>query len=154
MIQGLSSFLPVMALCPQPNERVLDMAAAPAGKPIFILYLCMLTFRKDNSYCIINEKHGNPICKWRERKSFLICLQLSSYCFQTSRCKAIIGNLHRMGVNNTVVSNLDGAEYAKIQPQSFDRVLLDAPCSGKLIFILHLWILTFRKRSYMERRKC
>jgi 16S rRNA C967 or C1407 C5-methylase (RsmB/RsmF family) len=28
------------------------------------------------------------------------------------------------------VSNLDGVEFAKIQPQSFDRVLLDAPCSG------------------------
>ena len=35
-----------------------------------------------------------------------------------------------MGVNNSIVSNLDGREYAKIQPQSFDRVLIDAPCSG------------------------
>jgi ribosomal RNA methyltransferase Nop2 len=35
-----------------------------------------------------------------------------------------------MGVNNCIVSNLDGLEFAKIQPQSFDRVLLDAPCSG------------------------
>lgn len=35
-----------------------------------------------------------------------------------------------MGVNNAIVSSLDGAEYAKMQPQSFDRVLLDAPCSG------------------------
>lgn len=35
-----------------------------------------------------------------------------------------------MGVNNCIVSNLDGAEYAKLQPQGFDRILLDAPCSG------------------------
>jgi len=35
-----------------------------------------------------------------------------------------------MGVNNCVVSNLDGTEFAKIQTHSFDRVLLDAPCSG------------------------
>lgn len=35
-----------------------------------------------------------------------------------------------MGVKNSIVSNLDGAEFAKIQKQSFDRVLLDAPCSG------------------------
>lgn len=35
-----------------------------------------------------------------------------------------------MGVNNSVISNLDGQEFAKIQPQSFDRILLDAPCSG------------------------
>ncbi|MCP9261380.1 putative ribosomal RNA methyltransferase NOP2 [Dirofilaria immitis] len=39
------------------------------------------------------------------------------------RCRAII-------VNNAVVSNLDGREFAKIMPQGFDRVLLDAPCSG------------------------
>lgn len=35
-----------------------------------------------------------------------------------------------MGVKNCIVSNLDGAEFAKIQKQSFNRVLLDAPCSG------------------------
>jgi 16S rRNA C967 or C1407 C5-methylase (RsmB/RsmF family) len=35
-----------------------------------------------------------------------------------------------MGVKNAIVSNLDGADFAKIQKQSFDRVLLDAPCSG------------------------
>ena len=31
ILQAASSFLPVMALCPQENERVLDMAAAPGG---------------------------------------------------------------------------------------------------------------------------
>ena len=33
-------------------------------------------------------------------------------------------------INNSIVSCLDGIEFSKIQPQSFDRVLLDAPCSG------------------------
>ncbi|KDN51736.1 hypothetical protein RSAG8_00284, partial [Rhizoctonia solani AG-8 WAC10335] len=32
MLQAASSFLPVIALAPQPNERVLDMASAPGGK--------------------------------------------------------------------------------------------------------------------------
>ena len=32
ILQAASSFLPTMALCPQENERVLDMAAAPGGK--------------------------------------------------------------------------------------------------------------------------
>jgi 25S rRNA (cytosine2870-C5)-methyltransferase len=36
MLQGASSFLPVMALAPQPNERVLDMCAAPGGKASYI----------------------------------------------------------------------------------------------------------------------
>jgi len=36
MLQGASSFMPVMALAPQPNERILDMAAAPGGKATYI----------------------------------------------------------------------------------------------------------------------
>jgi hypothetical protein len=36
MLQGGSSFLPVMALAPQDNEKVLDMAAAPGGKTSYI----------------------------------------------------------------------------------------------------------------------
>lgn len=36
MLQGGSSFLPVMALAPQENERILDMASAPGGKTTYI----------------------------------------------------------------------------------------------------------------------
>lgn len=36
MLQSAASFLPVMALAPQMNERVLDMAAAPGGKTTHI----------------------------------------------------------------------------------------------------------------------
>ena len=36
MLQGGSSLLPVMALAPQENEKVLDMAAAPGGKTTYI----------------------------------------------------------------------------------------------------------------------
>jgi len=36
MLQGASSFMPVMALAPQPNEKILDMAAAPGGKATYI----------------------------------------------------------------------------------------------------------------------
>lgn len=39
MIQGLSSFLPVIALAPQPNEKILDMCAAPGGKTSHIASL-------------------------------------------------------------------------------------------------------------------
>lgn len=60
----------------------------------------------------------------------LLCHPNECCLLQKDRLKAVMGNLHRMGVNNAIVSNLDGAEYAKIQPQSFDRILLDAPCSG------------------------
>ena len=36
MLQGASSFLPVMALAPQADERILDMCAAPGGKATYI----------------------------------------------------------------------------------------------------------------------
>jgi len=45
------------------------------------------------------------------------------------RCKAVIANLHRMGVTNAVVSAMDGRKFTKVMT-GFDRVLVDAPCSG------------------------
>lgn len=39
MLQGASSFIPVMALAPQMNERIVDMAAAPGGKTSYIAAL-------------------------------------------------------------------------------------------------------------------
>ncbi|RNC34857.1 nucleolar protein, partial [Trypanosoma cruzi] len=45
------------------------------------------------------------------------------------RTKALNANLQRLGVTNTVVTNYDGAGYNKIM-KNFDRVLLDAPCTG------------------------
>ncbi|KAL6735217.1 hypothetical protein Aduo_005679 [Ancylostoma duodenale] len=100
MIQGLNSLLPVMALAPQPGDRVLDMCAAPGGKTSHIASLM-----KNSGVLFANDAN-------------------------ITRCKAVIGNLHRLGVNNAIVSNLSGEEYAKLAPNGFDRVLLDAPCSG------------------------
>jgi len=45
------------------------------------------------------------------------------------RAKAIIGNVLRMGVKNTIVSNYDGRDFPKVAA-GFDRVLVDAPCAG------------------------
>ncbi|VDO18700.1 unnamed protein product [Heligmosomoides polygyrus] len=100
MIQGLNSLLPVMALAPQPGDRVLDMCAAPGGKTSHIASLM-----KNSGVLFANDAN-------------------------MARCRAVIGNLHRLGVNNAIVSNLSGDEYAKLAPNGFDRVLLDAPCSG------------------------
>ena len=49
-----------------------------------------------------------------------------------ARCKAIVGNLHRLGITNTVVCNEDGRKLPGVM-KGFDRVLLDAPCSGRII---------------------
>lgn len=45
------------------------------------------------------------------------------------RIAALSSNLHRMGVTNVVVTNLDGKDFPKVAG-GFDRVLCDAPCSG------------------------
>lgn len=45
------------------------------------------------------------------------------------RCKALTANIHRLGLVNTVVTSYDGRKFPKLF-KTFDRVLLDAPCSG------------------------
>jgi ribosomal RNA methyltransferase Nop2 len=99
ILQGASSLLPVMALAPQENERVMDMAAAPGGKTTHIAALM-----KNTGLLFANDANK-------------------------ARCKAVVGNLHRLGVTNTVVAAHDGRSLPSII-KNFDRVLLDAPCSG------------------------
>lgn len=45
------------------------------------------------------------------------------------RCKALFANIHRLGVRNAVISNCDGREFPRVMG-GFDRILLDAPCTG------------------------
>lgn len=99
IIQGGSSFLPVMALAPQENERILDMSSAPGGKTTHIASLM-----KNTGVIFANDANKD-------------------------RAKAVVGNVHRMGITNTVICNYDGRKFPSVM-HGFDRVLLDAPCSG------------------------
>lgn len=45
------------------------------------------------------------------------------------RCRAVSANCHRLGVINTVICHKDGRTFPKSMV-GFDRVLLDAPCTG------------------------
>lgn len=99
ILQAASSFLPVMALDPQENERVLDMAAAPGGKTTYISALMK------NTGCVF----ANDANK--------------------ARTKSLVANIQRLGCKNTIVCNYDAREFPKVIG-GFDRILLDAPCSG------------------------
>lgn len=99
MLQSASSFLPVIALAPQINEKILDMAAAPGGKTTYIAQLM-----KNTGVLFAND-------------------------VKADRNKALIFNVQRMGINNCIVTNLDGRKLPKLITNC-DRVLLDAPCTG------------------------
>ncbi|XP_071041811.1 28S rRNA (cytosine-C(5))-methyltransferase [Parasteatoda tepidariorum] len=99
ILQGAASLLPVMALAPKENEKILDMCSAPGGKTTHIAALM-----KNTGVLFANDAVRD-------------------------RSKAIVSNLHRLGITNTIVSVRDGREYAKTM-SGFDRVLCDAPCSG------------------------
>ncbi|QYT05732.1 tRNA (Cytosine-5)-methyltransferase NCL1 [Trichoderma simmonsii] len=99
IIQAAASFLPVMALSPQPNERVLDMASAPGGK---------------TTYCSAMMNNTGIVFANDPNKE---------------RAKGLIGNVARLGVRNVIVCSYDGREFPRVMG-GFDRVLLDAPCSG------------------------
>ena len=45
------------------------------------------------------------------------------------RARAIVANAARLGVQNLIVSSMDARQFARLG-QRFDRVMLDAPCSG------------------------
>merc|ERR1711865_1122599 len=49
--------------------------------------------------------------------------------FKKERVKGLVANIHRLGVRNTIVLNHDGRDFPKVMG-GFDRILLDAPCSG------------------------
>ncbi len=99
MLQGAASLVPVMALAPQENEKILDMCAAPGGKTTHIA-----SIMRNTGVLFANDANRD-------------------------RCKALTANLHRLGIVNTIVSNYNGLKYPRIM-KGFDRVLIDAPCSG------------------------
>ncbi|MHA3773174.1 16S rRNA (cytosine(967)-C(5))-methyltransferase RsmB [Verrucomicrobiota bacterium sgz303538] len=102
-VQDPSTLMACDLLAPRPRETVLDACAAPGGKTTYLAELM------HNSGRIV-------ACDLFE-----------------SRVERLRHNLHRLGVRNTQALHLDvlsAAGVAPLTPDTFDRILIDAPCSN------------------------
>ena len=103
-LQEASAMSAVALLDPQPGERVLDLCAAPGGKT-------------------------SQIAGRMGGQGFLLCNEINP-----KRAKILSRNMERMGVSNALVTNEHPANLAGRLEGFFDRVLVDAPCSGEGMF--------------------
>ncbi len=88
----------------EPGDKVLDLCAAPGGK----------------STMLAGELLGRGL--------------LVSNEINPGRAKILSQNVERMGIANAVVTNETPEKLAERFPAFFDRVIVDAPCSGEGMF--------------------
>ena len=103
-IQEPSAMAPVTLLSPRPGERILDLCAAPGGKSTQIA-----SAMEGEGLLVTNEIHP-------------------------ARAKILSENVERMGIRNACVLNETPEHLADIFEEYFDRILVDAPCSGEGMF--------------------
>lgn len=103
-LQEASAMAPVALLDPQPGELVCDLCAAPGGKT-------------------------TQIAGRMQGRGFLLCNEINP-----KRAKILSRNIERMAVANALVTNEHPETLAQRFPGFFDRVLVDAPCSGEGMF--------------------
>lgn len=103
--QSLSSMIPPLVLNPKEGEKVLDMTAAPGSKTTQMA--CLMN---NNGYILANE-------------------------LDKIRCERLKYNVGMQGASIIEVINGRGEKLGDNYEGQFDKVLLDAPCSGEGRFI-------------------
>lgn len=103
-IQEPSAMVPAVYLDAQPGEIVLDLCAAPGGKTTQIA-----SYMKNEGLLVCNEIHP-------------------------TRVKILSENVERMGICNALVTNETPQRLTELFGTYFDRILVDAPCSGEGMF--------------------
>jgi len=103
-LQEASAMSAVALLDPQPGEKICDLCAAPGGKT-------------------------TQIAGRLAGEGFLLCNEINP-----KRARILGQNIERMGVSNTLVTNEHPQRLAEKYAGFFDRVLIDAPCSGEGMF--------------------
>ncbi|KAL6097708.1 nsun6 [Pungitius sinensis] len=110
-LQNLPSVVVGHVLGPRPGERILDMCAAPGGKTCHIAALM-----RDQGEVVALDRIRNKIDRIRQNAQMLHLRSIKVYCFDSTRA-----------VSSDPSPRAEGPPFP---PESFDRVLLDAPCSG------------------------
>ena len=103
-LQEPSAMVPAYLLNAQEDDLVLDMCAAPGGKSV------QTSFLMNNTGLIIS----NDLSK--------------------SRAFSIVENVERLGIGNIVITNNDLSLIYNKHLNTFDKIILDAPCSGSGMF--------------------
>lgn len=103
-LQEPSAQAPAELLAPVPGERVLDLCAAPGGKSTQLGDML-----DGQGLLVANEIHPK-------------------------RAKILSRNIERMGIPNALVLNMHPKELEDRFPGFFDKILVDAPCSGEGMF--------------------
>lgn len=103
-LQEPSAMLPAYYLNANENDVVLDLCAAPGGKTV------QTSFLMNNKGIIIS----NDISRQRASK--------------------ILENVERLGIGNTIITANDFSLIFKDYLDKFDKIILDAPCSGSGMF--------------------
>jgi 16S rRNA (cytosine967-C5)-methyltransferase len=99
-VQDLTSMMAARALAPKPGERVLDVCAAPGGKTGHLAQL-------------MNDQGG------------ILAMDIHPH-----RVRLIQETMARLGVTCVESRTGDGTQLDPEEQGLFDRILLDAPCSG------------------------
>ncbi|XP_031300526.2 tRNA (cytosine(72)-C(5))-methyltransferase NSUN6 isoform X1 [Camelus dromedarius] len=111
-LQNLPSAVVAHVLNPQPGERILDLCAAPGGKTTHIAALM-----QDQGEVIALDKISNKVEKIKQNALLLGLNSIRAFCFDGTKALKL-----------DVVKDTEGEP--PFLPESFDRILLDAPCSG------------------------
>ncbi|WP_445614271.1 RsmF rRNA methyltransferase first C-terminal domain-containing protein [Geobacillus sp. YF-1] len=119
-IQEPSAMAVAETLRPAPGERVLDLCAAPGGKT-------------------------TQLGAMMENKGLLVANDIHS-----KRVKALAENIERLGLTNTVVVNEAPETLAERFPGFFDKILVDAPCSGEGMFRKEEEAASFWSQAHVE----
>ncbi|XP_059748518.1 tRNA (cytosine(72)-C(5))-methyltransferase NSUN6 isoform X3 [Bos taurus] len=111
-LQNLPSAVVSHVLDPQPGEKILDLCAAPGGKTTHIAALM-----HDQGEVIALDKISKKVEKIKQNALLLGLNSIRAFCFDGTKALKL-----------DMVKDTDGEP--PFLPESFDRILLDAPCSG------------------------